>query len=69
MRTHTFTLVVGLMAAAIGGWTVAPEAQQGAVAAPFTEAQAAAGETAYAQRCAACHGSTLSGPRSPAPHS
>ena len=62
MRTHTLTLVVGLMAAAIGGWTVAPEAQQGGtVAAPFTEAQAAAGETAYAQRCAACHGSTLSG--------
>ena len=29
--------------------------------APFTEAQAAAGQTAYAQSCAACHGSTLSG--------
>ena len=30
MRRHTLTLIVGLIAAAIGGWTVAPEAQQNA---------------------------------------
>ena len=41
MRRHTLTLIVGVIAAAIGGWTIAPEAQQTArPTAPFTEAQA-----------------------------
>jgi alcohol dehydrogenase (cytochrome c) len=62
MRPKILPLIVGLIAAAVGGWTVAPGAQQGGtVAAPFTDIQAAAGQTAYVQRCAACHGSTLSG--------
>ncbi len=46
------------IAATTGGWSAATRAQQ---AAAYTEQQAAAGQTAYAQSCAACHGRTLSG--------
>ena len=48
-------------AVAIGVWSAAPEAQQGVRSAPYTDAQAAAGQAAYAQSCAGCHGRTLSG--------
>jgi alcohol dehydrogenase (cytochrome c) len=43
---------------ALGGWSAATLAQQGAA---FTEQQADAGQAAYTQSCAACHGRTLSG--------
>jgi alcohol dehydrogenase (cytochrome c) len=42
----------------LGGWSAATRAQQGAT---YTDQQALAGQVAYVQRCAACHGSTLSG--------
>ena len=42
----------------IGGWSAATRAQQGAT---YTDQQADAGQAAYAQSCAACHGRTLSG--------
>ena len=41
-----------------GGWSAATRAQQ---VATYTDQQAAAGQAAYAQSCAACHGRTLSG--------
>jgi alcohol dehydrogenase (cytochrome c) len=36
-------------------------AQQALVTGPFTDAQARAGQTAYAQNCASCHGNSLGG--------
>jgi alcohol dehydrogenase (cytochrome c) len=59
--TKTRSVVAaGILAVAgtVAGWSAATRAQQGA---PFTDEQAAAGQTAYAQSCAACHGRTLSG--------
>ena len=48
--------------AVAAGWSAAAGAQQGgSVAAPFTDAQANAGQTGYAQACASCHGATLAG--------
>jgi len=52
------TLAIISIAGIVGGWSVATRAQQGA---PFTDQQATAGQAAYAQSCAACHGRTLSG--------
>jgi alcohol dehydrogenase (cytochrome c) len=51
-------LAVIAMAATVGGWSAATRAQQDAT---YTDQQAAAGQAAYAQSCAACHGRTLSG--------
>ena len=61
MTTRALAAFAGLaVAATVSGWSGA-SARQNTAEAPFTEAQAAAGQAAYAQRCAACHGSTLSG--------
>ncbi|HEV3214615.1 MAG TPA: PQQ-binding-like beta-propeller repeat protein [Vicinamibacterales bacterium] len=49
------------IAAAAGWWSAAARAQQPGASAPYTEQQAAAGQAAYAQSCAGCHGRTLSG--------
>ncbi len=49
------------IAGAVSGWSGGASARQNTAEAPFTEAQAAAGQAAYAQSCAACHGRTLSG--------
>ena len=51
-------LAVVAIAGTVGGWSAGMRAQQGAT---YTDQQAVAGQAAYAQRCAACHGSTLSG--------
>ncbi len=51
-------LAIIAIAGTVGGWSAATRAQQGGT---YTDQQAAAGQTAYAQSCAACHGSTLSG--------
>lgn len=51
-------LAIMAIAGTVGGWSAATRAQQSGT---YTEQQAAAGQAAYAQRCAACHGSTLSG--------
>src|SRR5678815_825594 len=55
---NRITLAIISIAGIVGGWSVATRAQQGA---PFTDQQATAGQAAYAQSCAACHGRTLSG--------
>jgi alcohol dehydrogenase (cytochrome c) len=52
-------LAVVAVAASVGGWSAATRAQQ--QGATYTDQQAAAGQAAYAQSCAACHGRTLSG--------
>jgi alcohol dehydrogenase (cytochrome c) len=49
------------IAGAAGTWSAATQARQGAVPALYTDQQAAAGQAAYAQSCAGCHGRTLSG--------
>jgi alcohol dehydrogenase (cytochrome c) len=61
MKTHQ-AIVVGAfsIAAAVSGWSAA-KAQPARAAGPFTEAQATAGQAAYAQSCAVCHGRTLTG--------
>lgn len=51
-------LAIIAIAGTVGGWSAATRAQQGAT---YTGQQAAAGQAAYAQSCAGCHGSTLSG--------
>jgi alcohol dehydrogenase (cytochrome c) len=64
MFTHKNTLMLAAVsvAAAIGVWSGGARAQQGVPSAgPFTDAQAAAGQTAYVQSCVSCHGSTLAG--------
>lgn len=43
--------------AAIGGWLTLAWAQTDKTPGPFTDAQAQAGQTAYAQNCARCHNS------------
>ena len=61
-RPNTLALVAVLIAAAVGAWSGGAVAQQNVRAsAPFNEEQAAVGQTSYAQRCAGCHGATLSG--------
>src|SRR5947207_11105364 len=54
-------LATTAIAAAAGWWSAAARAQQPAAPAPYTEQQAAAGQAAYAQSCAGCHGRTLAG--------
>lgn len=63
MTRGRFLAVVGALTIAVAaGWSAAARAQQdGSIAAPFTDAQATAGRTAYAQACASCHGATLAG--------
>jgi len=63
MSRTPYTLVIGsfAIAAALFGRSAAPRAQQAAGPAIFTDQQAAAGQTAFAQSCAACHGRTLNG--------
>jgi alcohol dehydrogenase (cytochrome c) len=56
--THVIAFVAIAITGILCGWSAAPQAQQPA---PFTEAQATAGQTAYAQSCAGCHGRTLAG--------
>ena len=51
-------LAILAIAGIICGWSAATRAQQGAT---FTDAEATAGQAAYTQSCAACHGRTLSG--------
>src|SRR5580704_14228205 len=46
---------------AIGFWIAAARAQQTLAVAPFTDAQASAGQAAYAQSCASCHANSLAG--------
>ncbi len=62
MTTRALVALAGLaVAAAVGGWSGAASARQNIAEAPFTEAQAAAGQAAYVQSCGGCHGRTLSG--------
>ena len=59
MRTrYGLALTVLAIAGTFGGWSAATRAQQSA---PYTDQQATAGQAAYTQSCAACHGRTLSG--------
>src|SRR5262245_43234563 len=60
-RGRILTVVAGLVTAVIVGWNGAAGAQQAGAQAPFTDAQAMAGQAAYGQACAACHGATLTG--------
>ena len=62
MKTHQ-AIVVGAFSigVAVSGWSAAKAQQPSRAAGPFTEAQATAGQAAYAQSCAACHGRTLTG--------
>ena len=46
-------LAINAIAVTIGAWSAATRAQP---AATYTDQQAIAGQTAYAQSCAACHG-------------
>ena len=59
-RGKILTFVAVLATAVTVGWNGAAGAQQGTPA-PFTDAQATAGQTAYGQACAACHGAALGG--------
>ena len=62
MTTRALVALAGLaVVASASGWSGAASARQNTAEAPFTEAQAGAGQAAYAQSCAACHGRTLSG--------
>ncbi len=61
-RGQAFTFAAGISLTVAAGLVAAAKAQPGSrAAAPFTDAQAAAGRLAYAQHCSACHGETLSG--------
>ncbi len=55
---HGLALASIAVIGTIGGWSAATRAQQGAT---YTDRQADAGQAAYAERCAACHGGTLAG--------
>jgi len=55
------SLAAGLVTAAIVFWIAAAQAQKAPAAGPFSDAQAGAGQTAYAQNCASCHGNSLAG--------
>lgn len=62
MTTRALIALAGLaVAAAASGWSAAASARQNPAGGAFTEAQATAGQAAYTQSCAACHGRTLSG--------
>src|SRR5688572_5487932 len=62
MKTHQ-AIVVGALSigVAVSGWAAAKAQQPSRAAGIFTEAQATAGQAAYAQSCAGCHGRTLTG--------
>ena len=59
-RSSFWWLTVPAFGAAVF-WTAGAHAQQALVTGPFTDAQASAGQTAYAQNCASCHGNSLGG--------
>ncbi len=54
-------LLAALAVTAVGFWMASARAQQTLPVAPFTDAQASAGQAAYAQSCASCHGNSLAG--------
>src|SRR5579862_6894661 len=54
-------LLAAFTVTAIGFWTASARAQQTLAVAPFTDAQASAGQAAYAQSCASCHANSLAG--------
>src|SRR5262245_12566453 len=53
-------LLAAASIAAIAFWIAGANAQQTAPG-PFTDAQAGAGQAAYAQNCASCHANSLGG--------
>src|SRR5258706_11029629 len=67
MNAIMFRRVLGIIvpvALAAAAWSARGAAQQ--PRATYTAAEAAAGKTAYDQRCAACHGDDLKGGGAPA---
>lgn len=54
-------LLAAFAAVAISYWITGVRAQQALPPGPFTDAQASAGQTAYAQNCASCHSASLAG--------
>ena len=58
---RTRTALAGAFAMAACYWIGQAGAQQTSAPGPFTEAQAGAGQTAYAQSCASCHANSLAG--------
>jgi mono/diheme cytochrome c family protein len=54
-------LLAAFAVIAIGFWIASARAQQTLAVGPFTDAQASAGQAAYAQSCASCHANSLAG--------
>ena len=60
-QAHRRSRRFSIAAAAVGVVGRRERSRQARAAGPFTEAQATAGQAAYAQSCAGCHGRTLTG--------
>ncbi|HTA42072.1 MAG TPA: c-type cytochrome, partial [Bryobacteraceae bacterium] len=54
-------LLAAFAVMAICFWIAGARAQQSLPVAPFTDAQASAGQATYAQSCASCHANSLAG--------
>jgi alcohol dehydrogenase (cytochrome c) len=60
-RRSNAALLAAFAVTAAGYWISGARAQQTLAVGPFTDAQAAAGQAAYAQSCASCHANSLAG--------
>jgi len=60
-RRNRVMLLAAFAVMAICFWIAGARAQQALTVAPFTDAQASAGQATYAQSCASCHANSLAG--------